>query len=148
MPRRRNSVPRYCKHKASGQAIATLNGRDHYLGPHGTQAPKREQDRVISEWTAAGRTPPQCAIKVIELVARYGTWAKGYCRRNGKPTETLPGVKPARVVRPHSLWEYGRAQVFFRFNVTLAKGDGFSDLSTLSIVQDQVSLARSYAKVL
>lgn len=48
----------------------------------------------------------------------------------------------------HSLREHGLGHVYFRFNVTLANGDGFSDLSTLSIVQDQVSLARSYAKVL
>jgi len=37
---------------------------------------------------------------------------------------------------------------YFRFNVTLANGDGIPDLSTLSIVHDQASPARSYANVL
>ena len=43
------SVPKYCKHKASGQAVVSLNGRDCYLGPHGTKASKTEYDRVIGE---------------------------------------------------------------------------------------------------
>ena len=37
MPRLVRTLPKYRKHKASGQAVVTLNGRDHYLGPHGTQ---------------------------------------------------------------------------------------------------------------
>ena len=36
---------------------------------------------------------------------------------------------------------------FFRVSVTLANGDAFPDLSTLSIVHDHASVARSYAKV-
>ena len=42
MPRLVRTLPGYRKHKASGQAVVTLNGRDHYLGPHGTKASKRE----------------------------------------------------------------------------------------------------------
>ena len=44
MPKLINSLPKYRKHRASGQAVVTLNGRDHYLGPHGTKANKREYD--------------------------------------------------------------------------------------------------------
>jgi hypothetical protein len=33
MPTRRDSLPKYRKHKASGQAVVELNGRVHYLGP-------------------------------------------------------------------------------------------------------------------
>ena len=52
---------KYRKHKASGQAIVTLNGKDNYLGTHGTAASKREYDRLISEWLANGRNlvPPR-----------------------------------------------------------------------------------------
>ena len=45
MPKLTNSVPKYRKHRASGQAVVTLNGRDHYLGPHGTKASRIEYDR-------------------------------------------------------------------------------------------------------
>jgi len=33
MPRLSHRLPKYRKHRASGQAIVTLNGRDYYLGP-------------------------------------------------------------------------------------------------------------------
>ena len=32
MPRLTNAAPKYRKHRASGQAVVTLNGKDHYLG--------------------------------------------------------------------------------------------------------------------
>jgi hypothetical protein len=43
------SLPKYRKHRASGQAVVTLCGVDHYLGPHGTRASKSEYDRLIAE---------------------------------------------------------------------------------------------------
>ena len=36
MPKLRKKLPAYCLHKASGQAVITLDGRDCYLGKHGT----------------------------------------------------------------------------------------------------------------
>ena len=33
MPRLTKSLPKYRKHRASGQAVVTLDGKDHYLGP-------------------------------------------------------------------------------------------------------------------
>jgi hypothetical protein len=35
MPKLVNRLPKYRKHKATGQAVVTLNGSDCYLGPHG-----------------------------------------------------------------------------------------------------------------
>ena len=55
MPRLIHKYPRYRHHKASGQAVVTLNGKDHYLGPHGTKASKAEYDRLIACWLANGR---------------------------------------------------------------------------------------------
>ena len=42
MPRLLNSVPKYRKHRATGQVIVNLSGQDFYLGPHGTKASKLE----------------------------------------------------------------------------------------------------------
>ena len=55
MRRQSKSVPKYCKHRASGQAVVTLNGHDHYLGPHGTRASKVNYDRANRRmaWSAA-----------------------------------------------------------------------------------------------
>src|SRR6516162_9496484 len=73
MPRTRPDFhPRYRKHKATGQAVVTLNGKDHYLGRYGTAASKAESDRLIGEWLASGRQLPQPnGITVVELCRAY-----------------------------------------------------------------------------
>ena len=67
------SLPKYSKHKASGQAVVHLSVTDVYLGPHGTKASKLEYDRLIGEWLANGRRLPVEAddtpISIIELTA-------------------------------------------------------------------------------
>ena len=57
MPRLVHALPKYRKHRSSGQAVVTLNGCDFYLGPHGTKASKLEYDRLIGEWFQNGRSP-------------------------------------------------------------------------------------------
>ena len=91
MPKLVSANPRYRKHKASGLAVVTLNGIDHYLGPHGTAVSRREYDRLVGEWLATGRQSPQAStaqncLAIVELVARYWTWCKSYYVFEGKPT--------------------------------------------------------------
>ena len=98
MPKLSNSVPKYRKHRASGQAVVTLNGRDFYLGPHGTKASKREYDRLTSEWLANGRgLPPGQAndLTVAELLLSYWEYAQGYYRKNGEQTSEVGAIKSA-----------------------------------------------------
>jgi hypothetical protein len=46
MPRKRNlSPPSYCLHKASGRAVVRIDGRDRYLGPHGSPESHAEYER-------------------------------------------------------------------------------------------------------
>lgn len=45
--------PKYRNHKRSGQAIVTLSGTDHYLGPHDSPESKVEYDRLIAKWAEA-----------------------------------------------------------------------------------------------
>lgn len=82
MPRLLQSVPKYRKHRASGQAVCTINGRDYYLGPYGSKASRIEHDRLISEWLASGRSvsygAPTDGITVVELAADYLTYAKSH----------------------------------------------------------------------
>ncbi|MEP0061144.1 MAG: site-specific integrase, partial [Rhodopirellula bahusiensis] len=92
MPKLSKSLPKYRKHKASGQAVVTIAGRDHYLGPHGTAASKREYDRRIAEYLATGRRgviEDETQIRVIEVLAAYWKFAKGYYVKNGKPTSEV-----------------------------------------------------------
>ncbi|MDA8563972.1 hypothetical protein N9L06_05920 [Mariniblastus sp.] len=88
MPRLSKSVPKYRKHRASGQAIVNLGGKDIYLGPHGTKASRTEYDQLIDEWLANGRQlfEPKATITVSDLIAVYWKYCKGYHVKNGKPT--------------------------------------------------------------
>jgi hypothetical protein len=80
MPHLKNSVPKYRKHKQSGQAIVTLSGRDFLLGPHGTKTSHIEYDRLIMEWLASGRSPsfgnPADSFSITELVVDYAQHVK------------------------------------------------------------------------
>ncbi len=115
MPKLSNSVPKYRKHRASGQAVVTLNGRDIYLGPHGTKASKLEYDRLTSEWLANGRNLPTGQandLTLAEMLLLYWEHAQGYYRKNGKPTGEIDCLKSAlRPVRElygsHPAREFG-----------------------------------------
>ncbi len=95
MPRLSLSTPKYRRHKATGKAIVTLNGRDFYLGPYGTKASKQEYDRLIGEWIANHRHTPTspAGLTVVELAAAYLRHATAYYRKDGKPTGTILRVK-------------------------------------------------------
>jgi integrase len=98
MPRLVSSVPKYRKHKQSGQAIVTLSGKDYLLGPYGTKASRLEYDRLVAEWLVRHRQPPATTgdgIAVKELAARYWTYAKVKYLRNGQPTPYRFKVKTA-----------------------------------------------------
>jgi len=45
MPRLTKKVPKYRQHRASGQAIVTIDRRDFYLGPWKSKASRIEYDR-------------------------------------------------------------------------------------------------------
>lgn len=96
MPKLSDTLPKYRKHKASGQAIVTIMGRDVYLGPFGTKASKSEYDRLIGEWLAAGRPscpPKQPDLAVVELATAYKKFARSYYRKNGASTGTAETIE-------------------------------------------------------
>ncbi|BBO35556.1 tyrosine-type recombinase/integrase [Lacipirellula parvula] len=96
MPWPANHLPKYRKHRASGQAVVTLSGRDHYLGPHGTKASRDFYDRLIAEWLQHQRQPvPEGSdtITVVELCARYLKFAQAYYQKDGRCTKVTPAVK-------------------------------------------------------
>jgi len=82
MPRLVESVPKYRKHSRSGQAIVTINGRAHYLGPHGTKVSRNEYDRLIAEWLSSGRSSsygkPTRQLSIAELLLAYLQYARAY----------------------------------------------------------------------
>ena len=93
------SVPSYRHHKPSGQAVVTLNAKDHYLGPWQSDSSRAEYKRLLAEWIAAGKTTTATAIEswagitVAELLTAYLTEAETAYQKNGQPTSHLHNIK-------------------------------------------------------
>lgn len=109
--RKQRPLPKYRKHKPSGQAVVTLNGRDHYLGPHNSETSIAEYDRLIAEWLANGRRlsldDEEASFTVNELIVAYWQHAETYYVKNGEPTDERYALKAS--LKP--LQElYGRTQ--------------------------------------
>ncbi len=88
-------VPTYRLHKASKQAIVTLDGRDFYLGKYRTRVSRQAYDRLIAEWAANGRQLPATAqdgLTLVELCAHYKRFAKRYYVTNGRLTNSYDHV--------------------------------------------------------
>ena len=85
--RKPTRVPKYCHHKASGQAVVRIEGRDIYLGPHESPASRDEYDRLVGEWLVSGRRLPSsqrsstdAVVTVNEVLVAYLRWAQDYYR--------------------------------------------------------------------
>ncbi|MBM4089115.1 MAG: hypothetical protein FJ276_06765 [Planctomycetes bacterium] len=105
MPRLINSTPKYRKHRASGQAIATIAGRDIYLGPHGTKTSHSPYNRIIAQWLANRRRMPvhgedHAGLVVAHVMAAHLRHAKIYSR--GQPSGYHEMYRINDAIRPHS----------------------------------------------
>lgn len=65
MPRLTKKVPSYRLHKASRQAVVTLNGNDIYLGPYASPESKAEYERLVAEWLGARREEYRAAFAAL-----------------------------------------------------------------------------------
>jgi integrase len=105
-------TPSYRLHKPTGQAVVTLNGRDIYLGKHGTLESRAAYDRTIAEWLAQGRSYRGADGRTInEVVAAYLSYVDGYytsaepacIRLSLRPLRALYGSTPASEFGPLKL---------------------------------------------
>ena len=102
MPRLTTCTPSYRRHRSSGQAVVTLNGRDHYLGKYGTPESKAAYKRLMTEWLVNQRQLPigasddrSSGVTINELFLAYWSHAQSHYRKNGKPTSQLNVIKSA-----------------------------------------------------
>ena len=96
MPRRHRKPrqPSYRLHRPSGQAVVTIDGKDHYLGPHGTPESHREYAELIARWHTAHpiapvvqQNRPSNSLSVNELLELcWGQHFQEYYSQEGKPT--------------------------------------------------------------
>lgn len=105
MPKLKNRPPAYRLHRCSGQAIVTLNGRDHYLGTYGSAESHASYQRIISEWQVTNAVSPphdpanveavRSDFRVSELLVAYLEFASAYYVKNSRPTGEVANVKAA-----------------------------------------------------
>lgn len=103
MPRKL-SVPAYQLHKATGQAKVRIDGKDHYLGVHGTATSRERYDELITDWLASHSNPKRLTLTVGELVLMYLKHAREHYRKAGETTSEFKCVKLAlgHLVADHS----------------------------------------------
>lgn len=89
-------VPAYRLHKATGQAVVTLGGRDVYLGKHGTPESQQQYHRAVAEWLAGVQRHREAAgVAVAELVEKHLDWSETYYAKNGRPTSEVVNIAVA-----------------------------------------------------
>src|SRR6185436_8797415 len=94
MARRKNAIPSYCLHRASGLAYVTLGGKEHYLGKHGTPESRRAYAELIARLDAGGSAAaPPADPTVAQLVADYDDFARSYYVKGGRPTGQYERVR-------------------------------------------------------
>ena len=102
MPRLKHRMPSYRLHRASGQAVVTLNGKDIYLGEYGTQESKATYDRLIGEWAGSNRQfPPDRSdttsptLTINELFLPYWEFVQQHYRKHGRTTSEVNLIRLA-----------------------------------------------------
>lgn len=117
MKRQTLKVPSYCRHKATGQAVVHLDGKDRYLGKYGSPESHEKYRRLLAERLVSGVAVgipgnktfgPSEAIAVVELIAAYWDFAKAYYLKDGVPTSEQASIRIA--FRP-LIDLYGRSSV-------------------------------------
>lgn len=101
MPRSKNTIPTYSRHKPSGQAIIRLTDREGgrktvYLGPYGSPESRQEYARIVAELSAVPVEAPRsgergdCRLTVNEILLAFWKYAEGHYRRaDGTVTDEL-----------------------------------------------------------
>ena len=84
-------APKYLLHRASVQ----IDGKDHYLGPYGSDESKQRYDELIARWLCAGRKPDSVNVTMNRLSVLYIEHAQCYYRKNGKTTSEVSSIRCA-----------------------------------------------------
>ena len=94
----KRKVPAYSLHKPTGQARVRLNGRDVYLGRHGTKVSKDKYRQLISEWLASQRLSNLAdgELTIVELMARYLRHGAEYYGDSGEVDIIKSSLRPLR----------------------------------------------------
>ena len=91
--------PKYRLHKASGQAVCTIDGHDRYLGPWQSPESRLKYERLITAWMTGEPEPAfeasSADITIAELCVMFLREADKHYVKDGKPTSEIVNVRRA-----------------------------------------------------
>lgn len=94
-------VPKYRRHKGSGQALVEVNGRRIYLGKYNSPASREAYRRLVADLMSpqaeVALAPPPGAPHLVldELVLQYFRYAKTYYVKHGELTDEIASIRSA-----------------------------------------------------
>ena len=98
MPRLTVGVPRYRRHKPSGDALVCLNGQRIHLGKYNSPESRQLYDQLVADWLASRRQlapvhvpKPQGEPQLVTLdaIVENLEHARAYYVKNGEPTSEV-----------------------------------------------------------
>jgi len=98
MPSRSPRIPSYRLHKPSGKSVVTIDGRDIYLGTHGSSESHARYHDEIARWQLQ-RLHPKSSLTsrpdfaISELFLAYWEFAKQHYRKGGVLTNEASDVR-------------------------------------------------------
>jgi len=97
---RPRSIPKLTRHKATGQARVTIDGKDFYLGTFGTPKAEARYHRLIAAWIAAGKNVPAAEDghplqTIAEVAAAFLQDAHARYHKRDKKTSTVSHLTAA-----------------------------------------------------
>jgi hypothetical protein len=105
MTRRPNPIPKYRHYKPKDLAVVRIDGRDHYLGRHGSPESWERYHRLLAERAASGGERPSASPHpsestgsrtVAEVIVAFWDHARDYYRNpDGTPSGELANLRAA-----------------------------------------------------
>ncbi len=86
--------PAYTLRKATGQARVRIDGKDHYLGPYGSEESRDRYDELITTWLHR-REFSAVLLTIDELVLLYLDFAGEYYFKGEKQTSEVHDIRAA-----------------------------------------------------
>lgn len=97
--RTRAKIPAYTLHRASGQAVVRIAGKDYYLGRYGSAESREAYQRRIAELVQHDRQAITAKLpselSVNELILAYWHYVQGYYVKDGQPTSEQDCIRSA-----------------------------------------------------
>lgn len=145
---RKERIPTFRHHKATGQGYVVLDGLHLYLGRYDKPCTRQKYHRTIAEWCANGyrlSVEPE-DITVSELCAAYWKHAQShYVSRDGTPTSSLHRVK--RVLTPlNELYGRSKAHEFGPTSLRAVRDAWIGQRLARSTVNDYTALLKNLFK--